>query len=491
MAHPHVHAASTTPRRSFWRSCNARTLRYGTHASCFTLIVLVVVAVLYVVVVQHNQRFDLTRAKRFTLTSQSVKLLRNLTQPIKMLGFFRLEGAERGEFEELLKQYMHHTDKMTYELVDFDRQPALAQRYNVTSYDTIVVIGHNKEEKIFRLEEETLTNALLKVTRDSKKVVYFVTGHGEPSITESERTGYSLAKQGLEGQNYEVKDLLLARQQQVPDDAAVIVMAGSHTDLLEPELQALTAYLERGGHLLCMLDPGASPHLTPFLQRYGIALGNDVVIETNALGRLFGGDYHMPAITTYEPHPITRDFGGIMTIFPVVRSVRVADQLPPGVSVQTLISTSPESWAESDLKTLQEGRVTFDEGSDRKGPISIAVVATIPTRKTSSTPATTPLGTRGAGAHTARLVVIGDAEFATNNFFTLQGNGDLFLNIVSWLAEEEDLIALRPRREDGTRAPIILTVAQQRFTFWVAVVMLPVAVSLVGAVVMVRRRWRQ
>jgi ABC-type uncharacterized transport system involved in gliding motility auxiliary subunit len=460
----------------------------------FTLIVFAVVIICYAVVVNHNQRFDVTRAKRFTLTTQSVKLLQNLQQPIKIVGFFRLEDRERTQFEDLLKQYTHYSDQLTYELVDPDRHPAAAKRYNVVAYNTVVVVGSDKEEKILRLEEEALTNAILKVTRDTKKTVYFVTGHGEASLTETDRTGYSMAKQGLEEQNYIVKELLMVHSGQVPDDAAVVVIAGPRKALLEPEFQALTAYVERGGHLLLMLDPETAVGFGVFLQPYGLELADDLVIETNALGRLFGGDYHMPAVTAYEPHAITKDFVGTMTIFPLVRSVSVSKKLPDGVSAQTLMFTSPhpQSWAETDLKTFWEGRSTFDEGSDRKGPISIAAVATVPIKKQGSGANATASGEgkRQAASQAARLVVFGDSEFANNNFFTLQGNGDFFLNTVSWLAEEEDLIAIRPR-EGGGSGPVVLTAAQQPFIFWLPVVWLPLVVFAVGAVVFTRRRWQQ
>jgi ABC-type uncharacterized transport system involved in gliding motility auxiliary subunit len=479
-------------RRSFWQSFNTRTFKYGSHASLFTLLVLGVVVILYAMMVNHNQRFDVTRSKRFTLVAQSIKLLQNLQQPIKVIGFFQPEDPGREQFKDLLRQYTHHTDKMTYELVDPDRQPALAKRYSIVTYNTVVVASNAKEVKLSRLGEEALTNAILKVTRDTKKVIYFVTGHGELALADSGRTGYSLAKQGLEEQNYVVKDLLLARHEQVPDDAAVVVVAGPRTTLLEPEIQALTIHIERGGHLLLMLEPDTVSGLATFLQRYGLELGNDVVIETNALGRLFGGDYHMPAVTAYEQHAITKDLGGIMTIFPVVRSVRIAKELPKGVTAQALASTSPQSWAETDLKTLEEGRSVFDEGSDRKGPISIAAVATI-TPETSgngSNPTTQPASESHHASRPSRLVVVGDSEFANNNFFTLQGNGDLFLNTVSWLAEEEDLISIRPRQGGGS-GPVILTAAQQPLIFWVPVVLLPLAVFVSGAVVFVRRRWQQ
>ena len=489
---PSEHPPLRSERRTLWQAVNLRTLKYGSHASVLTLIVLAIVLIVYAVVVNHNQRFDVTRAKRFTLAPQSVKLVQNLQQPIKVFGFFRLEDRERTRYEDLLKQYAHYTDQLTYDLVDPDRHPTVAKRYNVTAYNTIVVVGNNQEEKLFRIDEEALTNAILKVTRQTKKVAYFITGHGEASITDTERNGYSIARQGLEEQNYIVKDLLVAQHGQIPEDAAVAVLAGPRKELLEPELQALTAYLARGGHLLLLLDPETVPGFAPFLQRYGLELADDVVIETNALGRLFGGDYHMPAVTAYEPHAITKDLVGIMSIFPVVRSVRVAKELPEGISAQALVSTSQQSWAETDLKALQEGRSTFDADSDRQGPVSIAAVATMAVQKQGDEASKTTSGADQPPALSgpARLVVFGDSEFANNNFFTLQGNGDLFLNTVSWLAEEEDLIAIRPR-EGGGSGPVVLTAAQQPLIFWLPVIVLPLAVFAVGAMVFTTRRWQQ
>lgn len=479
-------------RRSLWQAINWRALRYGSHASLFTVMVLAVVVLLYALAVKHNHAVDVTWAQRFTLASQSIKLLQELQEPINVIGFFRLEGPEREVFTDLLKLYTHSTDKITYELVDLDRNPGLAEHYHITAYNTVLVVGYGKEEKIFRLEEEALTNAILKLTRNTQKVVYFVTGHGEAALTDTERNGYSLAKQRLEAQHYEVKGLLLAHHQQVPDDAAVVVAAGPRTDLLEQELAMLTAFLERGGHLLLLLDPGTVAGLLPFLKRYGLELGNDMIIEPNSLFQLLGGDYLMPAVITYdEQHPIVKDFHTQMTIFPVVRSVRVATELPEGVRAHALAFTSPDSWAETDLGTLeQEKRSTFDAQRDRQGPVSIAAVVAVQHKTPAGTEATKRTGQASDHTPQARLVVFGDSEFANNSFFTLQGNGDLFLNTVSWLAEEENLIAIRPRQGGGS-GPIILTAAQEPLLFWVPVVLLPLAVLAVGAAVCLRRRWQQ
>jgi ABC-type uncharacterized transport system involved in gliding motility auxiliary subunit len=483
------------PRRTLRQAFNLRTLKYGSHASLFTIIVLAVVVLLYSLVVRHNQRFDVTQAKRFTLADQSVKLVQALTYSIKVLGFYSLDaGREREMFTDLLKQYAQHTDKISYEVVDPDRQPALAKQYDITMYNTVVVEGKDKKEKIPRLEEVALTNAIVKVTRDTKKVVYFITGHGGPALTDSDRNGYSVAKQALEEQNYTVQELVLARQTQVPDDAAVVILAGPRQDLLDSESETLSTYVGRGGHLFVMVDPETVPGLVAFIKRYGLEVGNDVVIETNPLGRLVGGDYLMPVVMTYERHAITKDLGNVMTMFPLVRSVQVAKDLPQGITAQGLAMTSAESWAETDLRALREGRTAFDADSDRRGPLTIAAVATINPSPT-GTPASgsaesTDQPEKEKGAHAARLVVFGDSEFANNSLFPVQGNGNLFLNTVSWLAEEEDLIAIRPRKGGGS-GPVMLTAAQDRLILWPSVVVLPLAVFASGAVVFMRRKWQQ
>jgi ABC-type uncharacterized transport system involved in gliding motility auxiliary subunit len=495
MQHPPEHTSPAAPRRTLRHAFNWRTLKYGSHASLFTVIVLAVVCILYSLAVQHNRRFDVTQAKRFTLAEQSIKLVQGLHYPIKIIGFYSLAERDREAFTDLAKQYTQYTDKLSYEVIDPDRQPAVAKQYDITAYNTVVVEGNGKKEKIARVEEAALTNAILKLTRTTKKVVYFVTGHGEPALTDSDRTGYSGAKQALEEQNYTVQELVLARQPQVPDDAAVVIVAGPRQDLLESETEALSTFLGRSGHLLVMLDPESVPGLVTFVQHYGIEVGNDVVIETNPLGRLVGGDYLMPVVVAYENHAITKELGNVMTMFPVVRSVQVAKELPKGITAQGLAMTSTESWAETDIKALHERHTAFDPDSDRRGPISIAAVATITpdkqdTNAGSSESSELSEQEKSATPRAARLVVFGDSEFANNNLFPVQGNGNLFLNTVSWLADEEDLIAIRPRKGGGS-GPVMLTAAQAPLIFWLPVVLLPLGVLGSGAVVFVRRKWQQ
>ena len=444
---------------------------------------------LYMLAMRSTYRFDLTQSQRHTLTAQSINVVQHLTQPIHVMAFFPPDAPQRAALANLLNLYRHHVKHLTYTMADPTRQQDLAYRYNITDSNIAVIVGYGKQETLTRFDEEALTNALMRLTRKTRKVLYFVTGHGEPSPTDTGDNGYSLAAEKLHEQQYVVQQLSLTEAQRVPDDAAVVIVAGPQHDLSALEQHALQAFVNHGGRLLLMLDPVTTSGFRALLQQYGLELGNDIVIETNALGRVSGGDYHMPAVMAYGRHPITQHAKAHMTIFPVARSISVAKQLPAGVRAQSLALTSPQSWAETDLQTLAAGRATFDARVDRQGPISIAAVATVQPRVDATnrpvTPALPPLEEPYASA---RIVVFGDAEFANNHFFSLRENGALFLHAVRWLADrEEERIVIRPR-PDSRGDQGTLPADPQPLVFWLPVVLLPLVLFLSGLGVFLQRR---
>jgi ABC-type uncharacterized transport system involved in gliding motility auxiliary subunit len=254
----------------------------------------------------------------------------------------------------------------------------------------------------------------------------------------------------------------------VPDDASVVVVAGPRNDYFPPEIDALDAYLGRGGKLLVMVDPplarrAEAETLRRFLNRWGVQPQDDLVIEVNPIGQLFGIGPQVPLVQQYEPHPITRDLAGVTTLFPLTRSLATLRTPPAGLSVQPLARTSADAWGETDRQALEKGQAKPDP-QDVKGPLGLAVVAT---------------------RDKARVVVYGTSELAANQYLNIQGNRDFFLNTVSWLAEEEDLISIRPK--DARQTPVFLTSQQAQAVFWLPVVILP-AIALVGGVVAVVRR---
>jgi ABC-type uncharacterized transport system involved in gliding motility auxiliary subunit len=358
------------------------------------------------------------------------------------------------------------------------------------------VEGEGKEEKIYTVEEEDITNALLKVSREGKKVIYFLTGHGEPGIDDQGKDGYSNAKGAMEEENYDVKNLLLMREERVPADAAILIINGPKKDLLDDELAKLEKYISGGGKVLCLLDPYSAHSLANLLGKYGVDVGNNVIIDR--MSRIFGADYTMPVISGYESHAITEDFN-IASFFPMARSVEPILGPSKGIEVQSLARTSRDSWAETNKEMLDEGKAGFDEEVDQRGPISVAVVATIDTKETQDSKKSEANGVEAEGEEKggektdgedkvpkARLVVFGDSDFANNAYIQISGNGDLFLNTVSWLAEEEDLIAIRPKAPQSS--PVILTATQAKLIFWIPVVFLPATVLAIGISVLYKRR---
>jgi len=464
---------------------SGRATRYGLNALVMIALILGVIVMVEAVSYRHNWRVDLTENRRNSVSPQTLKVVKSLATPVKATGFFRPDQPGKRTAEDLLKQYAAQSDgKFTWEIVDADRNPLLAKRYGVETYGTVVLEaklgdGQVKEEKLTEADEEKLTNGLVRVTRQGKRVIYFLKGHGEKDTADTDKSGLSQVKAALEKTSYEVKDLFLARQSQVPAEAAIVVVPGPQKDLFPNEIDALVGYVARAGSVLFLVDPvpanlGFQAGLGPLLERYGLALGNDLIIDINPQGRLLGAGPEIPVVVDYVSHPITRDFR-FATLFPVARTVTVKDKPPAGVTAQALARTSPESWAETNQEEIRTGQVRPDPGEAR-GPLAIAAVATIDAKDA-------PADRKDAKA---RVVVVGDSDFASNAFVNLSGNRDFFLNTVSWLAEEENLIAVRPKESRPT--PVFLTAAQGQVLFWVPVVLLPLAAVVAGGYAVARKR---
>ncbi len=474
------------PERVTETAARRRRTAYGVNTALAVLLLLAAVALVEALSYSHNRRFDLTEGKRQSLSDQSIKVLRGLTKPVKAVGFSTPDRGDRAFLEDLLRLYAYHSDQFTFELIDLDRSPATAKRYGVSTPNTVVIESEAREEKILLPTEEKLTNALLKLTREGKRVVYFLQGHGEGEVSNTDRPGFSQARDAIQGANYGVKELLLLREKDVPENAAVLVVAGPKRDPLPSELTALERYVQRGGKLLVLLDPDQAPALGKFLEKYGIRPGQDVIVDR--LSRVLGGDYLIPVVTQYESHPITREFT-LASFFPFARTVDALPGPPQGVTVQVLARTGEGSWAETDRETLKLGQARFDPGKDRRGPVPVGAVATVevkPPATKGDAKAAAGRESEPAGPRKARIVAYGTAAFAANNYLNLSGNKDLFLNSISWLAEEEDLISIRPREAKFT--PVILTARQGQAAFWVGVILPPTVALLAGMGVGIRRR---
>jgi ABC-type uncharacterized transport system involved in gliding motility auxiliary subunit len=316
------------------------------------------------------------------------------------------------------------------------------------------------------VSEEDVTTALIKLSRDKSKTVCFVTGHGEKSVSDSAGAGYSGVQDGLRKENYAVKTVNLVAENGVPSDCDVVVIAGPTQSFLPQETAMISKYLEGGGKALIEVDPETDPKLNDIYQPWNIKVGDNVVIDASGMGQLIGAGPGIPLVTTYGTSPITKGFAGSMTYFPLARTVSVADSAKMEPETVELLKTSPRSFTTPNLK---ETKIKYDPKTDTLGPLSLGVAAN-----------------RKAGDKTERVVVIGDSDFASNRDIRNYRNGDLFFNTISWLAQDENLISIRPKSPANRR--VSMTAGQESALKWLDLVFFPGVVFLSGVYIWWKRR---
>lgn len=471
--------------RDIARSFQARNVKYGSVAAGSVVLFLGILIAINWIANRQNKRWDVTSTQQFSLSDQSKKVLASLTDPVQVRVFHATDDVQR--FRDRLGEYQYLSSQLQVEFFDVEKQPLQAQMYEVQQFGTIVFEYDGRRERTTSDREQDITNALIKVVEGKPKKIYFVQGHGERDSTGADPTGYSQIGQALAGDNFEVAPLALAQEGAIPEDATVLVIAGPTGDYLPGEMDLLRNYLTGGGKLLLMIDPPSAstnvdvPNLVALAGEWGMDVGDDIVLDASGLGRTIGAGPEVPLAMGYPAHPVTDGFR-YMTAFPLSRSVTPVEGGTDGKFAQSLVQTSERSWAESDVEGLfATGTPVPGEADDKPGPISIAAAVSSPT-----TAAGPDSADPDAPAPESRFLVVGDADFGSNGALGIQGNRDLFLNMANWLAQQENLIAIRPRDPDDRR--ISLTEDQSQRIFWLSLVIIPLALIGVGVRVWWTRR---
>ena len=459
-----------------------RSTGFGINSGLSVVLLVGVLGFINYLGARNEQRFDLTTEKIYSLADQSVSVSGQVEQGAHIRAFY--PAGDDIPTRELLELYAARNSQITFEFIDPDRQPQLAEQFDVSVYGdfnnpltgqtfrfgTVVLEMEGRQERIEKqsepLREEDVTNALMKLMKGEQKVVYFIEGHGEKLIAETERTGLDVARKALERESYVVETLNLVREETIRTDAAVLIWPGPQTEPFPEEVEKVNAYLEQGGSVFVMVDPPPAVSLGSLLARWSLAAGENFIVDASGVGRLFGAGPDIPLVSQYGNHAITQRFN-VMTFFRLARSISLADDVEGGLNVTELLTTSAQSWGESDLENTE---ASFDPQQDLGGPVTIGVVITKDLDENEKT----------------RLVVFGDSDFASNSFFGQAGNGNLFLNTVNWLAEDENFISVRPKVPEDRR--LTLTQSQGRITFYISLVLLPLSIVAAGISVWMTRR---
>ena len=441
----------------------------GANLALYTLIGIAIIVLVNWFVNNHNKSWDLTPNKEYSLSPQSIKILKGLKQNVTIYAFDRKDAFSRRR--DLLGEYESASNRVAVHYVDPDRQPALAKQYGIQTYGTIEVVSGTRHFQAQSTNEEGVTNALIRVLM-GEKTVYFMDGHGERSIDDTGREGFDNLKKELNNESYEVKTLMLLQKNEIPANCEMLVIAGPKHDYLPAEIETISKFIEGGGRVLFMLDPGVKlPNLNKMLAGWGVTLRDDLVVDLNPVARLFGTTPVMPLIIKYGSNPIVEPLQRTATLFPLSRSIEISKDVkdsPP----EMLCQTSDDSFGVEGFNLSMQQISPRPRPGDVKGPLTVAVADTISGKD----------GTKGEG----RLVVTGTSLLGANAYLGFQGNKDLVMNMVNWLSAEESLISIRPKPQE--QQTLNMNQRQMGQLLYLGVFGLPLAIILVGAGVWWRRR---
>ncbi len=495
-----------------------RSTRTGIQVALMVIVVTAILVVVELVSVKHFKRWDVTPGNFYSLSAKTMNLLNKLDREkrrIEIIAFTR--KLEEPAVTEILDQYSRASKQVTFRFLNLDASPRTAKKYEVDAYGTLVVIYHfNKEEiekqkksksankekkktfrseKIFDLSENAIANAILKTIQTEQKRVYYLTGHGERLFSGQGREAMKALAIGMRDDNYQVDELLLLRKKGVPENASMLIIAAPQKELEEVEVEYIDNYIKTGGKLLVFLEPDIKPgRLTALLERYGFKLPTSFVIDPESVRfELAGGNIITPFAVNYGLHDITKQLKGLATVFPTVRHVSATGMPKAGLHSEDLIKTGPGSFTVENV-SLQNGQLAFDPKTRKEGPIPIGAAVSVTLdlyklaqgRSPQSDSKTTMSEKKTNEKNEARIVVFGDADFASDAFIGAQGNANLIFNTVNWLGGEKDLITIRPKSRTGE--PLVLAGGEGRFVHLFTVWIMPLFIILIGAAVYVRRR---
>lgn len=391
---------------------------------------------------------DLTPDRVSSLSDQSKKAVQWIKEPLEFLVFSTRKISDSQKY--LLESYAFCNKNISYRLVDPEKDPALAQRYKVDQDGQGVLTHASGFILISSMDEQSLTNALLKLTQKKHNTVYFMTGHEERDLTDlTGKDGAGLLAVQLRNENYEVSPLRLEPPHYyIPGNCTLLVIAGPRRAYTEFEVKAVREYLAASGRAMFLLDPQAVTGLEPLLAAWGIEVQPDCLLDImfpTLVERAIAGMRGKRAlphpllqvyVKDFPAHTITADLQDKSCLMSIARSVvpLKPKNSESRRSVDVLAQTTDKGWAESDVEgLLRDGRVSRAM-SEKRGPYPVALLSTL-----------------GTDTDNSKIIVVGDSDFISNQYLHQLHNMDFFMNSLAYLGEQTSLVSVRPRRLFATR----------------------------------------
>jgi ABC-type uncharacterized transport system involved in gliding motility auxiliary subunit len=432
----------------------------------FVVLFLLAVGLLQWLAKEYHLQFDWTRMHRHSLAPASVTVTERLNEPLKITAFASQRGETRRFIQEMVARYQKHKPDVTLEFVDPDTAPERVRAAGVQFDGELVFEYGDARENLSptQFNEQNFTNALTRLGHRGERWVVFLSGHGERSPDKQANFDFSTWAGQLRQRGFQTRTLSLGEHPRIPDNTTVLVIAGPRTRLLAGEVREIQNYLERGGNLLWLHDPGLLLGLEPLGESLGIEFHPGVIVDPASEG--ITGNAAAIVVTKYGSHPVVRGFGG-NTVFPQAAGVSL--NAPEGWQGAVLMDTRPASWSETGSV---DGPIQFDKGRDIRGPLNLAVALT----RTLD------------NKREQRVIVVGDGDFLANTYLPNGGNLELGMSLTNWLSQDDAFVNIpvktaRDRSLDLSRGGQLAIVA-------VFLALLPITLIGSGVWIWLRRRKR-
>ncbi|GMQ96813.1 MAG: Gldg family protein [Gammaproteobacteria bacterium] len=453
----------------------ASRLRIRIQGIVFYVLVAAVVGLLGWLSMKHTFEWDFSVGKRNTLSMPSQTLLARMQGPLEIIAYARPSNTiTRDIIRELVEKYQRYKPDITLQFKNPDSAPQEVRDLGITMDGELLVRYENRSERVRQQNEQRLSNALFRLMRQQQRWIVFLKGHGERRFdTEANHDmgdfGRELKRKGLI-----LQDTNLAKTQSVPGNTSVLVIASPQVDLLPGEIDLIQQYIEAGGNLLWLTEPGPQHGLEAVAEQLALSILPGVVVDAST--QLFGiTNPTFALVADYEPHPVTRALSSF-TIFPESAAIEHAQE--SDWQSQRLLATLSRSWTETGALS---GEIRFDEANnERAGPLSIGLALT----RTLDAPS----DDNNAKTREQRIVVIGDGDFLTNRYVGNGANLDLGLSVIQWLAHDDQLLDIPARTSPdltldlSRNAAIIISIG--------FIVILPLGLLVAGITIWLRRRKR-
>lgn len=395
----------------------------------FVVLFLLLIVLIGYLASEYRVAKDITQASRNILTQGSVNVLKQMKAPVSITVYATKDDASSGDvfrkgIVDFIARYQRDKQDIKLKFVNPSVEPKLAQDAGVKVDGEVVVEYQKRTEHITPpFAEQEFTNLLVRLSRTNQQAIMYLDGHGERNLLGVKNHDLGEFGKQLETKGFKFANPDLTIAQSVPTNGSMLVVASPQVDISDIEAKKIKAYLEAGGNLLWLLDDNNYKGMQAVADYLGLQVSSGEVLDMASAQ--YGADARVAFASLYGEHPITTNFM-LRTLFPESHEVNAVGTDENGWKVSKLVEVAPNGWL-SAQKLAKGAKPVFNEKTDKRGPINIGVALE-----------------RIYGKKGQRVVVMGNANFLSNTFITNGGNLDLGVNIVNWLAGDDNLITIQP-----------------------------------------------